>query len=126
MWYPPASDGICPLRRMTVDESRCAKPFRRSHFPLVVLVAQLRCREPTQDNEYLRTANRILRSKLPRRIPFTDKQRRALVDAALVMSRKLMRQVVSIVQIGSSSTSTDPIKALAIAFPTLCVALGKR
>jgi len=62
--------------------------------------------------------NRILRSKLARRIPFTDEERRALVDAALVMSRKLMRQVVSIVQ-------PDTIKALAITFPTLCVALGK-
>ncbi len=63
-----------------------------------MLVAQLLCRELTQENECLRTEHRILRSKLPRRIPFTDEERRALADAALVMSRKLMRQVVSIIQ----------------------------
>ena len=93
----PAADRYC-AGRIAVAESRSAKAFRWLHFPLIVLVAQLLCRELTQENEYLRTEKRILRSKLPRRIPFTDEERRALVDAALVMSRKLMRQVVSIVQ----------------------------
>ena len=50
---------------MTVDESRSAKPFRWLHFPLAVLVPQLLCRELTQQNEYLRTENRILGSKRP-------------------------------------------------------------
>lgn len=81
-----------------MHESRFPKPFGWSHFPLVALIARLLCRELTQENEYLRTENRILRSKLLRRIPFTDEERRALVDAALEMNRKLMRQVVSIVQ----------------------------
>lgn len=67
MWYLPASDRIWPLRKITVDGSRSTKPFRWSHFPLVVLVAQLLCRELTQENEYLRTQHRILRSKLRRR-----------------------------------------------------------
>ena len=61
-------------------------------------MARLLCRELMDENEYPRTANRILRSKLPRRIAFTDEERRPLVDAALEMNRKLMRQVVSIVQ----------------------------
>lgn len=81
-----------------MDESRSAKPFGWSHFPLVALIARLLCRELTQENEYVRPENRILRSKLLRRIAFTDEERRTLVDVALEMERKLMRQVVSIVQ----------------------------
>ncbi len=81
-----------------MDESRPPRPFSWSHFPLVALVARLLCDELTQENEYLRTENRILRSKLPRRIAFTDEDRHSLVDAVLEMNRQLMRQVVSIVQ----------------------------
>ncbi len=81
-----------------MDESRSAKPFGWSHFPLVALVARLLCRELTQENEYLRTENRVLRSKLPDRVRFTDEERRSFVDVVLEMERKLMRQVVSIVQ----------------------------
>ena len=61
-------------------------------------MARLLCREVTQEDDYLRTENRILRSKLPRRIAFTDEDRHSLVDAVLEMNRQLMRQVVSIVQ----------------------------
>ena len=54
--------------------------------------------ELTLQNQYLRAENKMLRTKLPRRITFTDDERRLLVDAALAMGKKLMRQVVSLVK----------------------------
>ena len=41
-------------------------------LPVVATVARLLCRELTLRNEYLRVENRVLRSKLPGRIGFTD------------------------------------------------------
>jgi hypothetical protein len=61
-------------------------------------IARLLCRELTLQNEYLRQENRILKSKVKGRIRFDDEERRSLVDAALAMGRKLMRQVVTIVK----------------------------
>ena len=65
---------------------------------MIVTVARLLCRELTLQNEYLRAENRILKSKIKGRIRFNDEDRRALVNAALVMGRKLMQQVVGIVK----------------------------
>ncbi len=66
--------------------------------PLIAAVTRLLCRELTLQNEYLRQENRILKSKLKKRISFTDDERRTLVDAALAMGRDLMEQVVTIVK----------------------------
>ena len=54
--------------------------------------------ELTLQNEYLRLENKILKSRLPGRIRFTDDERRSLVDAALAMGSKLMETVVNIVK----------------------------
>ena len=70
IWYPPTSDCRLMSRRIIVDESRPPKPLGWSHFPLVAPVARLLCRELIDENEYLRTENRILRSTLARRIAF--------------------------------------------------------
>jgi len=72
--------------------------FSWAGLPLVATVARLLCRELTLQNEYLRQENKVLRSKIKGRIRFDDDERRSLVDAALAMGRKLMRQVVSIVK----------------------------
>jgi hypothetical protein len=66
--------------------------------PLIATVAGLLCKELTLQNEYLKRENKILKSKIKKRISFTDDERRTLVDAALAMGRDLMEQVVTIVQ----------------------------
>jgi len=68
-----------------------------ANVPLIAAIARLLCRELTLQNEYLRQENKVLRSKIKGRIRFDDEDRRSLVDAALAMGHKLMRQVVSIV-----------------------------
>jgi len=72
--------------------------FNWAGLPLVATVARLLCRELTLQNEYLRQENKVLRSKIEGRIRFNDEERRSLVDAAVAMGRKLMREVVSIVK----------------------------
>ena len=61
------------------------------------IITRLLCRELTLQNEYLRQENKILKSKITKRISFTDDERRTLVEAALAMGRDLMEQVISIV-----------------------------
>ena len=65
-------------------------------LPLIATIARLLCKELTLQNEYLKTENRILRSKFPGRIPLDDDDRRALVDSAVAMGRDLMKAVVNI------------------------------
>ncbi len=72
--------------------------FNWAGLPLIATIARLLCREQTLQNEYLRAENKVLRSKVKGRIRFNDEERRSLVDAALAMGRKLMRQVVTIVK----------------------------
>ncbi|MEN6385764.1 MAG: integrase core domain-containing protein, partial [Phycisphaerales bacterium] len=67
------------------------------NVPIIATIARLLCRELTLQNEYLRTENKILKSKIQKRINFTDDERRTLVEAAMAMGRDLMEQVVSIV-----------------------------
>ncbi len=74
------------------------KPPSWASIPLIATVARLLCRELTLQNEYLRQENKVLRSKVKGRIRFDDNDRRLLVDAALALGRKLMRQVVTIVR----------------------------
>lgn len=66
--------------------------------PFIATVTRLLCRELTLQNEYLRQENKIFKSKIKRRIVFTDDERRTLVDAALAMGRDLIEQVVTIVK----------------------------
>ena len=48
-------------------------------IPLIATVTRLICRELTLQNEYLRQENKILKSKINKRISFTDDERRTLV-----------------------------------------------
>ncbi len=66
--------------------------------PIIATITRLLCRELTLQNEYLRLENKILKSKINKRLSFTDDERRTLVEAALAMGRNLMEQVVTIVQ----------------------------
>ena len=66
--------------------------------PFIATVARHLCKELTLQNEYLRTENRILRSKIPGRVPLDDTDRRALIDSAVSMGRALMETVVNIVK----------------------------
>ena len=66
--------------------------------PIIATITRLLCRELTLQNEYIRQENKILKSKIKKRIVFTDDERRTLVEAALAMGRDLMEQVVTIVK----------------------------
>ncbi len=66
--------------------------------PLIATITRLLCRELTLQNEYLLQENRILKSKINKRLSFTDDERRILVEAALAMGRDLMEQFVTIVK----------------------------
>ena len=79
-------------------ETPSNQPAEWLSLPVIATIARLLCRELTLQNEYLRLENKILKSRLPGRIRFTDDERRSLVDAALAMGRKLMETVVNIVK----------------------------
>ncbi len=66
--------------------------------PIIATITRLLCRELTLQNEYLSRENKILKSKIKKRIVFTDDERRTLVEAAMAMGRDLMEQVVTIVK----------------------------
>ena len=66
--------------------------------PIIATITRLLCREVTLQNEYLQLENKILKSKMNKRIVFTDDERRSLVESAMAMGRDLMEQVVRIVQ----------------------------
>jgi putative transposase len=66
--------------------------------PIIATITRLLCRELTLQNEYLLRENKILKSKINKRISFTDEERRALVESAMAMGRDLMEKVVQIVQ----------------------------
>ena len=67
------------------------------NVPIIATITRLLCRELTLQNEYLRQENKILKSKIKKRISFTDDERRTLIDAAMAMGKDLMEQVVTIV-----------------------------
>jgi len=48
---------------------------------VIALVARILCCELVLQNEYLKAENRILKSKVSKRLSFTDDERRTLVDA---------------------------------------------
>ena len=66
--------------------------------PIIATITRLLCRELTLQNEYLRQENKILKSKIKKRIVFTDEERRTLVETAMAMGKDLMEQVVTIVK----------------------------
>ena len=78
----------------TTNQTTANKWF---NVPIIAIITRLLCRELTLQNEYLRTENKILKSKIKKRLSFTDDEGRTLVEAAMAMGRDLMEQVVSIV-----------------------------
>ena len=68
------------------------------NVPIIATITRLLCRELTLQNEYLRQENKIYKSKIKKRIVFTDDERRILVESAIAMGRDLMKQVVDIVK----------------------------
>jgi len=66
--------------------------------PIIATITRLLCRELTLHNEYLRQENTILKSKIKKRIVFTDDERCTLVEAALAMGRDLMEKAVAIIK----------------------------
>ena len=66
--------------------------------PIIATITRLLCRELTLQNEYLCQENKILKSKINKRLSFTDEERRTLVESAMAMGRNLMEQVVTIIQ----------------------------
>ena len=67
-------------------------------MPIIATITRLLCRELTLQNEYICQENKLLKSKIKKRIVFTDDERRTLVGAAMAMGRDLMEQVVTIVK----------------------------
>ena len=55
--------------------------------PIIATITRLLCRELTLQNEYLRQENKILKSKIKKRLVFTDDERQTLVEAAMAMGR---------------------------------------
>ena len=68
------------------------------NVPIIATITRLLCRELTLQNEYLRQENQILKSKIKKRITFTEDERRTLVETAMAMGRDLMERVITIVQ----------------------------
>ena len=66
--------------------------------PIIATITRLLCQELTLQNEYLRQENKILKSKIKKRIVFTDDERRTLIESALAMGRNLMEKVITIVK----------------------------
>ena len=67
-------------------------------FQVVATVAQLLSRELVLQNEYLRTENKMPKSKIRGRIRFTDDERRSLAKAAVATGRRLMHDIVNVVK----------------------------
>ena len=59
--------------------------------PIIATITRLLSRELTFQNEYLRQENKLLKSKINKRIVFTDNERRILVEAAMAMGKRTYR-----------------------------------
>jgi putative transposase len=82
-----------------MEKTASEKPANKwLNISIIATITRLLCRELTLQNEYLRHENKILKSKIKKRIVFTDNERRTLVESAMAMGRDLMEQVVTIVQ----------------------------
>ncbi|OHB56261.1 MAG: hypothetical protein A2Y12_12075 [Planctomycetes bacterium GWF2_42_9] len=53
------------------------------NVPIIATIARFLCRELALQNEYLRQENKILKSKIKKRLSFTDDERRTLVEVLL-------------------------------------------
>ena len=68
-------------------EDTLTSPKSWINVPVIGLVARILCRELVLQNEYLKAENRILKSKVSKRLSFTDDERRTFVDAVRTKTR---------------------------------------
>lgn len=73
------------------------KPCLRSATPLITTIQKLFSKDLAKENDFLRQENKILRSKLGKRVPLTEADRRMLVRYGLPIKERLAA-VISIVQ----------------------------
>jgi putative transposase len=71
--------------------------MKRFLHPLLLLLARATEKELVQTVEYLKTENRILRRKLPRRIEVTPAERAKLIKIGTRLGSKL-KDIITIVQ----------------------------
>jgi len=88
---------FCPIGSL-----RCGIPktmaidFRRSAVPLITTIQKLFSEDLAKENDFLRQENKILRSKLGKRVPLTEADCRLLVRYGLPIKQRLA-DVISIV-----------------------------
>src|ERR1022692_4534481 len=63
--------------------------FRRSAAPLITTIQKLFSEDLAKENDFLRQEKKILRSKLGRRVPLTEADRRTLVRYGLSIKERL-------------------------------------
>ena len=66
-----------------------ATNLRRSAAPLITTIQKLFSEDLAKENDFLRQENKILRSKLGRRVPLTEADRRTLVRYGLSIKERL-------------------------------------
>src|SRR6266478_6588935 len=71
--------------------------LRRSAAPLITTIQRLFSEDLAKENDFLRQENRILRSKLGKRVPLTGSDRRTLVRFGLSLKERLA-DVITIVR----------------------------
>ena len=73
-----------------------ASRFYRTAARLIARIQKLFSQDLAKENDFLRQENKILRSKLGKRVPLTESDRRTLVRYGLPIKDRL-REVTSIV-----------------------------
>jgi regulator of replication initiation timing len=71
--------------------------LRRTAAPLITRIQKLFSEDLAKENDFLRQENKILRSKLGKRVPLTDTDRRTLVRYGLSIKERLA-EVITIVR----------------------------
>jgi putative transposase len=71
--------------------------MRRSAAPLITTIQKLFSEDLAKENDFLRRENKILRSKLGKRVPLTEADRRTLVRSGLCIKERLA-EVLTIVR----------------------------
>ena len=69
----------------------------RTAAPFLTWIQKLFSEDLARENDYLRQENKILRSKLSKRVPLTERDRRTLVRYGMPLKDRL-REVISIVR----------------------------
>ena len=80
--------------------------FRRSAAPLITTIQKLFSEDLAKENDFLRQENKILRSKLGKRVPLTEADRRTLVRCGLSIKERLADVIPSCAR-RHSSLETD-------------------